>query len=449
MSETIGQQLQRAREARGVTLDEAALATRIRSRYLHALESDRPTDIPSAAQGRGFLRNYAEFLGIPAQPLLDTWAGKTSPAPSLLASDEITSETIEAQDNLLPNQSIPTPHRVSPTPQVGLASQQIFKEIGQELRRQRELLSLSLADVEKYTHVRLHYLKALEDGNMEALPSLVQSRGMLNNYANFLNLNADALLNRFADALQIRREERMGSSLAAAASNARPSASRPAQYGPFRRLLSLDLLLGSGIIIFLVAFIIWATSQVMAARNLEVTTQSAPAISDVLLSTATATGSPAPQETLSPTSDNLAPIAGEPQSPTVLPSIAAVEGDIQVYVVARYRSWLRVIVDNQVAFEGRTQPGSAYPFAGDQRIELVSGNAAALQVIFNQTDLGNLGEWSAVIDLIFTKEGLQTPTPTVTPTVTRTLPFTPTSPVENTRQPTPTPPVVDTYTPTP
>ena len=43
---------------------------------------------------------------------------------------------------------------------------------------------------------------------MDELPSTVQTRGMLSNYATFLDLDVDALLLRFADALQARHRER-------------------------------------------------------------------------------------------------------------------------------------------------------------------------------------------------------------------------------------------------
>src|SRR5512139_3125836 len=62
MPETIGQRLKKEREARFLTLEKASEATRIRKVFLEALEADDFSAMPSAAQGRGFLRNYAEYL---------------------------------------------------------------------------------------------------------------------------------------------------------------------------------------------------------------------------------------------------------------------------------------------------------------------------------------------------------------------------------------------------
>ena len=62
MFESIGQRLKKERVARFLTLEKASEATRIRIVFLQALESDDYSVMPSAAQGRGFLRNYAEYL---------------------------------------------------------------------------------------------------------------------------------------------------------------------------------------------------------------------------------------------------------------------------------------------------------------------------------------------------------------------------------------------------
>ena len=64
MSLTIGQHLRKAREERYITLEKVSAETRIRIAFIKALESDDFSSMPSAAQGRGFLRNYAEYLNI-------------------------------------------------------------------------------------------------------------------------------------------------------------------------------------------------------------------------------------------------------------------------------------------------------------------------------------------------------------------------------------------------
>ena len=92
---------------------------------------------------------------------------------------------------------------------------------------------------------------------------------------------------------------------------------------------------------------------------------------------------------------------------------------------------MRVSVDGDVEFEGRVIPGSAYTFAGENQIELLTGNGAALQVFFNETDLGVLGVYGEVVNRVFTTDGLLLPTPTITSTPTITPEPSPTPETEN------------------
>lgn len=60
----IGGTLREARTRGGIGLDEAATATRIRVKYLAALEDDRFGVLPEDVYARAFLRTYADFLGL-------------------------------------------------------------------------------------------------------------------------------------------------------------------------------------------------------------------------------------------------------------------------------------------------------------------------------------------------------------------------------------------------
>ena len=65
--------------------------------------------------------------------------------------------------------------------------------VGLELRRAREARSLSLEEVAQATHMRVHYLRALEEGDLEAIPSRAQAKGFLRAYAEYLNLDPGPL----------------------------------------------------------------------------------------------------------------------------------------------------------------------------------------------------------------------------------------------------------------
>jgi hypothetical protein len=77
---------------------------------------------------------------------------------------------------------------------------------------------------------------------------------------------------------------------------------------------------------------------------------------------------------------------------------------------------VRVTVDNIIAFEGRLITGSVKLFGGELSIEVLTGNAGGVEVIFNQQDLGAMGLYGEVIDRVYTADGIATPTPTISPT---------------------------------
>ena len=72
----------------------------------------------------------------------------------------------------------------------------IMQDLGALLRERREALGLNLADVEAGTRIRQKYLAALESDEWHLLPGEVVGRGFLRNYTRFLDLDAEAVLER-------------------------------------------------------------------------------------------------------------------------------------------------------------------------------------------------------------------------------------------------------------
>ncbi len=571
MTITIGQRLKTAREDQRLTLEKVFEATRIRVQYLQALEDDDLSAMPSPVQARGYLRNYAEFLGFDVTRLLeeqreastqkpaDVVIGPTDipeaqevPAPASEAAipdspavedttpllkpkparrkkvdaspgtesatapkrrsrkkAELDPELVAAlasqqepfdvaeKPTLVEEPVVPEPEEISPaneeppeaaveppqvpepTPETDInesnwqtwlnrlgaivaarnkrqtlvvkettgsespfiddsplpvpsesagqdeaalihenaeSSTQIFKEIGRELRERRELLSLHLEEVERNTHVKAHYLDALERGAIDDLPSTVQTRGMLSNYATFLDLDVDAILLRFADALQARYRER----------NPQKPVRKPGQpivanLPPMRSFIAGDLIFGVGIVVLLVGFAIWGVSRVLTLQSQRAVEATAPSISEILLASPevrSATGTPTER-----------PIEAFPGQPTVTVVIPTLNENVnvQVNLVAAERTYMRVTADGDVVFDGRVLPGTAYPFEAVDQIEVLVGNGAAIRIVYNGRDLGLLGSFGQVVNNIYTAKEIVTPTgvPTATPTITLTPTRTP------------------------
>jgi hypothetical protein len=69
----IGASLREARTRRGLSSADVQKAIRIRERYLTALEEEKWDLLPGEAYAKGFLRTYAEFLGLDGDLYLDEW----------------------------------------------------------------------------------------------------------------------------------------------------------------------------------------------------------------------------------------------------------------------------------------------------------------------------------------------------------------------------------------
>jgi cytoskeletal protein RodZ len=315
------------------------------------------------------------------------------------------------------------------------SSGQLFAELGAQLLERREGLNLTREEIERHIHLRSHYLQALEQGDFDGLPSAVQTRGMLSNYATFLDLDVDTLLLRYADVLQVNHRERHPLPPGA---RGRPAPNAPTSLPPLRGFMVADLM-AIGLVLLLMAFSVWGVQYVIQ-RNAE-TKVATPAAMDVLLgpSTVAQAGTSVPTSGLLDLGNMTATL--EPQeTPAGLPTMP--EGvNVQINIVAVERTYLRVIVDGKVAFEGRVTPGTAYPFEANTQIEILAGNGAALRLTYNLRDMGLLGKYGEVVNLIYLRNEVVTPTPTIgpTPTITSTPTLTPTPTSSSTPTRTPVP----------
>lgn len=71
--------------------------------------------------------------------------------------------------------------------------------LGEDLRRERESRSVSLEQIAQQTKVSVRHLRALETDRLELLPGGVFNRGILRSYLQFLELDEQPWLARFAE----------------------------------------------------------------------------------------------------------------------------------------------------------------------------------------------------------------------------------------------------------
>lgn len=69
--------------------------------------------------------------------------------------------------------------------------------IGEVLRAEREKQNLTIKDIEKGTSIRALYIDAIEKGNYDQLPGEVYAKGFIRNYAHFLKIDANAIMQQY------------------------------------------------------------------------------------------------------------------------------------------------------------------------------------------------------------------------------------------------------------
>lgn len=86
MADSVGTKLRKARSRRKLSLADAEAATKIRGRYLQAIENDEWDQLPGDTYARAFVRTYGRFLGLDGERLAEEQrqsSGGTRPGESL------------------------------------------------------------------------------------------------------------------------------------------------------------------------------------------------------------------------------------------------------------------------------------------------------------------------------------------------------------------------------
>ena len=82
METSIGATLRETRNRRKIELSEVEAATKIRLRFLRAMENEEWDVLPGGAYTRAFIRTYASYLGLDGERLAEEYRHSTAPAAS-------------------------------------------------------------------------------------------------------------------------------------------------------------------------------------------------------------------------------------------------------------------------------------------------------------------------------------------------------------------------------
>jgi cytoskeletal protein RodZ len=282
----------------------------------------------------------------------------------------------------MPDQE-PTP------PQSELAS------FGEELRREREIRGISLKEIADATKISKRFLEAIERNDHKTLPAPVFTRGFVREYARYLGLNSEEMVNRYNFAAvgddrieQSAHLERLTTPQAPPMPNKKaPKVSIPPAYARVDRNVYILII----VVIALAAVSYWALKHRRESRLANEERLSAEA---KLVITAPQSKTPAavPQTATAPAVSDSAQTAPLQLSIEVSePSVVVLEADGETVINDELRRGYHRTIEAKERFRFRT-----------------IGNAAGIALTLNDKPVPPLGRNGQVLhDVVFDRDSLQ------------------------------------------
>ena len=256
--------------------------------------------------------------------------------------------------------------------------------IGDLLRRERERQNLSIKDIEKATSIRALYIDAIEKGEYKTLPGEVYAKGFVRNYANYLKLNANEIVNAFNEEMHPQEElqESAGSSSVEEARQEQSAERNREEYrGP--KITSLESYpmekkshgVRNALMVAAAVFVVAFAALIAFGGDEE---PSAPA---PRAKTQTQQGQKQTEAAPKPAADG-----------------------VEMKLSFTDRCWTEVVVDGKTEFEGTAEKGKVLTLKGKDKVRITAGNAGALNYSLNGKDMGAIGQKGEVVEKTFTKE---------------------------------------------
>lgn len=251
-----------------------------------------------------------------------------------------------------------------------------MSQLGELLRNARESQGISLSQAAAETRILQRYLVALEEGDYVNLPGDVYARGFIRNYARFLNLAPE-------DVLQVYRQERGRSEPIRVVQTASAPRARnffvPSFFGVFFVVL---LLVGLS---YLVLNVTSNMNESLAQATIQPTLAATPPPLPTAL----------PEPSITTTAvlaqiNSTQQIAGAAATPTPI-TVAVPTATLEAPIVLEVRtdpgakpgSWLEIRVDGESVYRKVLPEGQSLRFTAQRSVWVRAGNAAAVSLIIN------------------------------------------------------------------
>lgn len=232
---------------------------------------------------------------------------------------------------------------------------------GEELRRERELREVSIREIADTTKISTRFLEAIEGGDFSSLPAPVFTRGFIREYANYLGLDAEEIVDRYMSIVE--RQER----------------AREHEEEEMRERISGRLPIASGnalkwILIAVVAIVILGAGIYFVSMSGRGEQEAVPE----------EVAEPAPAE---PAVD----VETAPEAPPTAESI-------MMTLIATGDSWVDLQVDDQPPSDFTLQSGGTRTIEANEKILLRTvGNAGGVSIELNGVKVPPLGREGQVV----------------------------------------------------
>ncbi|WP_420628585.1 helix-turn-helix domain-containing protein [Candidatus Leptofilum sp.] len=293
----------------------------------------------------------------------------------------------------------------------------MIDELGHILREARETKGYTLREVQEKTRINSRFLEALEMGDFDRLPTPTHARGFLRNYARYLGLDPEPLLERYELSQSQRPKRRQQSVIVDTTQPVGPALEAPPENHPFFDPVNMEVDTayqggGSGgggeSILRIVIIIALLGALYLAGQNFlplilgqdAGTTELTETINDAVQSIlnretatpeATATEEAGASSVLLPTSRNETPVE-DPTPTATRPPLPATMETIELEIIILERAWMEVTVDGNVLFTGIARPTDPpYEWVANDEVRINTGNAIGVSVTINNVPLGPLG----------------------------------------------------------
>ncbi len=235
-------------------------------------------------------------------------------------------------------------------------------DLGGRLKQLREMKDLSLEQVAARTLVSKRMLAAIETATVEHLPEPVYIQGFIRRYADALGVNGAAFASEFPAEASLMPARRSTAS----------RFSVQAQLRPLHLYLLYVVLVGAAV----------SGLSYVLSRN------AAPVI--------TIAAEPSKAVPTAPVNPTATTPHANPAAPSPVPAKS-----VQVAMKLTDQSWIRVITDGKMNFEGVLPQGSERLWTADKQIVVRAGNAGGVMVSLNHSQPKPLGLPGSVEEVTF------------------------------------------------